>query len=160
MCRDACRGVLGEVGIPEGPELWRGVTACGKGLTPLATTSPGLDRANSGQLEDSWAGEHSLCTQRSLVQLRVSRSVPWHSSPPLRGAGSEHSRFRQWVQSSPQADHLLHGLQLPSTRCKIDTDREEMARSAWGASTGSRCKAKANVGQHALWCPAGLDDTC
>lgn len=51
MCRDACRGVLGGVGIPEGPELWRGVRTCGRGLTPLATTSPGLDRANSGQLE-------------------------------------------------------------------------------------------------------------
>lgn len=25
-----------------------------------------------------------------------------------------------------------------------------------GSSPGSRCKAKANVGQHALWCPAGL----
>lgn len=61
--------------------------------------------------------------QRPLVQLWVSRSAPWHSSPPLRGAGSEHSRLRQWVQSSPQADHLLHGLQLPSTRCKTDTER-------------------------------------
>lgn len=68
--------------------------------------------------------------------MRVSRSVPRHSSPPLRGAGSEHSRLRQWVQSSPQADHLLHGLQLPSTRCETDMDREEMAWSAQGASPG------------------------
>lgn len=58
------------------------------------------------------------------MQLRVSRSAPWHSSPPLRGAGSEHSRLRQWVQSSPQADHLLHGLQLPSTIQEIDMGEE------------------------------------
>lgn len=87
--------------------------------------------------EDSWGAEDSLCTQRSLVQFRVSRSVPRHSSPPLRGAGSEHSRLRQWVQSSPQADHLLHGLQLPSTRHKIDMDRQERAWSARGPSPGS-----------------------
>lgn len=66
------------------------------------------------------------------MQLRVSRSAPRHSSPPLRGAGSEHSRLRQWVQSSPQADHLLHELQLPSTG-QESKQRSQLGKLAWVA---------------------------
>lgn len=125
-------GVLGMgEGSPEGPEV-----SCSRGLPLSAATSLGQGRVSSGKSRGILGGEDSLCTQRSLVQLRVSRSAPWHSSPPLRGAGSEHSRLRQWVQSSPQADHLLHGLQLPSTRRKTDTDKEEVAWSAQEASPG------------------------
>lgn len=45
----------------------------------------------------------------------MSSSGPWQSRPPLRGAGSEHSRLRQWVHSAPHTDHLLHSDQAPST---------------------------------------------
>lgn len=58
---------------------------------------------------------HSPGLQSSEVQLRVSSSAPWHSWPPLRGAGSEHSRLRQCVHSVPHTDHLLHSDQAPST---------------------------------------------
>lgn len=90
-------------GMEAGRELWR------KAPGPHAEVLQGCPPRGP---------RDSLCTQRSLVQLRVSKSAPRHSSPPLRGAGSEHSRLRQCVQSSPQADHLLHALQPPSTRCE------------------------------------------
>lgn len=88
------------------------------------------------------------------MQLRVSRSAPRHSSPPLRGAGSEHSRLRQWVQSSPQADHLLHGLQLPSTGRDRQAQSEQHGQRRKLARAACLCGPTSHLDQAG---PAGLD---
>lgn len=58
---------------------------------------------------------YSLCGHCSLVQLSDWRSRPWQSLPPVPGEGWVHSLLLHIEQSAPQADHLLHSLQPPST---------------------------------------------
>lgn len=80
------------------------------------------------------------------------------------------------MQSSPQADHLLHGLQLPSTEQERQAEREwdsQLRRLAWVAGLGGPAshldQAGPGLGYNArvrpsdrsdLECPASLDDTC
>lgn len=49
------------------------------------------------------------------VQFLLSIMLPLQCFPPFLGGGAWHSRLRQWVHSVPQADHLAHSVQPPST---------------------------------------------
>lgn len=49
------------------------------------------------------------------VQFLLSIMLPLQCFPPFLGGGAWHSRLRQCVHSVPQADHLAHSVQPPST---------------------------------------------
>lgn len=49
------------------------------------------------------------------MQFLLSIMLPLQCFPPFLGGGAWHSRLRQWVHSVPQADHLAHSVQPPST---------------------------------------------
>lgn len=71
------------------------------------------------------------------MQFLESSSPPLQSLPPLRGAGAEHSRLRQWVHSVLHADHLLHSVHAPSTAGHQTQTRccRHESRQQEGAST-------------------------